>query len=165
MTAAKQPLSVRKQLLGKLHRSLKSQYKPAVPLDGVPTLCNLHGRAWDARLAHKVVEVVALAQAELHRTIAERMAAYEGGELAQELESTLTSLQKQERKKLQANRSKPGTGMETVVIVSPEAFAPRGVAPDPLLADLPQRTQSPLPHGDTVAPMPPTMKPPPGEYP
>jgi hypothetical protein len=145
--------------------SLRAKYKPAVPVDGVPTLCNLHGRAWDARLEHKVVEVVQLAQAELHRTIAERMAAYEGGELAQELEATLTSLQKQERKKLQANRSKPGTGQETVVIVSPEAFAPRGIAPDPVLAELPPRPQSPLPHPDTIAPLPPTVKPPFGEYP
>jgi hypothetical protein len=145
--------------------SLRAQYRPAVPLNGIPTLCTLHGRAWDARLEHKVVEVVQLAQAELHRTIAERMAAYEGGELAQELETTLTSLQKQERKKLQLNRSKPGTGIETVVVVSPDAFAPRGVAPDPVLAELPPRSQSPLPHADTMAPLPPTVKPPFGEYP
>lgn len=145
--------------------SLRAKYRPAIPHDGIPTLCTLHGRAWDARLEHKVVEVVQLAQAELHRVIAERMAAYEGGELAQELEATLTSIQKQERKKLQQNRSKPGTGMETVVIVSPDAFAPRGVAPDPVLAELPPRSQSPMPHADTIAPMPPTVKPPPGEYP
>lgn len=112
--------------------SLEAQYKPDVPVDGIPTLCMLHGRAWDARLQHKVVEVVALAKAELHRTIAERMAAYEGGELAQELEGTLTALQKKERSKLTANRAKPD-GVPKVVILSPDAFAPGGIAPDPVL--------------------------------
>ena len=34
MTAAKQPLSVRKQLIGKLHKALKSQYKPVVANTG-----------------------------------------------------------------------------------------------------------------------------------
>lgn len=113
--------------------NLKAQYKPAIPFDGVPTLCALHGRTWDARLEHKVVEVVALAQAELHRTIAERMAAYEGGELAAELEATLTNLQKKQRDKLKANKSAPPTGQTTVVVVDPAAYNPRGVPPEPVL--------------------------------
>jgi len=38
MTAAKQPLSVRKQLLGKLHRALKGSYKPVTANTGRPML-------------------------------------------------------------------------------------------------------------------------------
>lgn len=116
--------------------SIEAQYRPEVPIDGIPTLCSLHARAWDARLAHKVVEVVALAKADLHRTIAERMAAYEGGELAQELEATLTELQKAERSRLKRNRTKPD-GVEKVVIVSPAAFNPGGIAPEAVLDGVP----------------------------
>jgi hypothetical protein len=53
MTAAKQPLSVRKQLLGKLHRSLKSQYKPVAAntarpmLDQVMYACCLENTPYD----------------------------------------------------------------------------------------------------------------------
>lgn len=117
--------------------SLAAQYKPAIPSDGVPTLCTLHGRLWDTKLKKKVVEVVELALAELHQQIAFAMAQYEGGDLAAELEkSSLSDAQKKAKTLLDKQRTKP-SGVETAVIVSPAAFNPGGVGPDPVMDGVP----------------------------
>lgn len=134
--------------------SLEAQYKPAIPADGIPTLCSIHGRTWDALLERKVIEVVALERAKLHLQIADAMAKYEGGDLAAELELTLSDNQKKARKKLEGQRTKPD-GVEKVVVVSPAAFQPGGIGPDSALdgvppgmiaaASAPPTSQSPVP--------------------
>jgi len=120
--------------------NLRAQYQPAIPIDGIPTLCDLHGRTWDAKLRLKAVEVIDLALANLHRECAERMASYEGGDLAIEMEQTLTKAQRAERTRLVSNRSK-FDGVEKAVIVSPAAFAPGGIAPEPVLDGVPPQMQ------------------------
>lgn len=126
--------------------SLRAQYRPAIPVDGIPSLCNLCGRAWDARLEHKVAEVVELAHRKMGRDVADQMNAYEAGEL---LESLIADLSKQrrkakeDRKKAQtANLAAPPTGVNTVVVVDPSSYSPRGIAPEPVLDGPPPAPQA-----------------------
>lgn len=150
--------------------SLVAHYRPAIPSDGIPQLCGLCGRAWDARLQHRVVEVVELARGRMMRDVADQMNAYEGGELLASLVADLPAARKKakvEREKLQKqNQSAPATGVNTVVIVDPSQFAPRGVAPETILdgtppPQLPQNgTPSPIPPVPPAPVTPPSVAPP-----
>ena len=62
-------------------RHAKYRYKPRIDPTEAPTLCASHGRAWDARLAAKLVQVVDLAEAEMYQRVADSLAGYEGGDL------------------------------------------------------------------------------------
>ena len=116
--------------------SLKAQYRPSIPKRGIPSLCDLCGRTWDARLEHKVAEVVELALRQLHRDVADKMAAYEGGELLESMTTDLPRLRKKAKADRDKLKAKPD-GVEKVVIVSPQAFGPGGIAAEPLRDGVP----------------------------
>jgi len=144
--------------------SLAAQYKPAIPSDGIPTLCSLHGRLWDTKLEKKVIEVVELARADLHQQIALSMAQYEGGDLAFELEqSSLSKVQIKAKAALDKQRTKP-SGVSTTVIVEPSAWNPGGIPPEAALDGPPPTISgaaSPVPALPSAA----TVRPPSGELP